>query len=1064
LIDRIVPPGDARGIEAEIRRVSLLFADIRGSTELVQHLDPEAAADVLGPPIHAMIEEVERFEGVASDRGDGVMAVFGAPSASEDHAVRACLAALAIQDRLSSGSSAVVKVRIGIHFGEVVFRRGRIGKLHMQDVFGVAAHIAARIEQTAEPGTICLSRAAYDLAQGFVKVLPLPPVKAKGIEEPIERVLLIGADQNANRFEVRVGRGLAGFANRSRELAILRGALNTGETGLKLIQLSGPAGIGKSRLIHELFATDDARGCHVVKFTGDPHRQNAAYYPVSAWLRTVLDIRSSDSTAEALAKLTRKLELVGTDARERDQLVRMLGLGSREGRDLTNLADTRSLHVAALIATMILRDAAGRQIILACEDIDNFDPTSRDLIPSLAEALGHAETLLVTTSRPRFRLPSVKAATSRSLALSALTDGEAIGLLANLNPSLPKSSALTATILQKAGGNPLFLEEVAALIGPRGAGGGRPPKQSNAGADEQAFGIPDRVEALIADRLGRLPKQQRRVVQACAVIGIDVPLRIAAKLLGVPEATLHSRLLKLSEPLLYETRKYPDPQFSFKHALTRDVAYNTILPSKRREYHARIVEILEGEAVASHDQHLDDLCMHAVQARMWAKAVRYLRLAAGAAADRSSYEVAELYLNRALDICKEIPDDADTLRSRIEILLGLRALVGANSKNVEARRLLDQAEELAAKLGDQELQLRIMVMRVYVLSILGDLGAAVLVAERSREVAKSLGKFGTFVLATFHLGQAHFNMGNFAAAEKALSDNLELLAEARFESPPGTLGTLPVLTYVTRAMVRAFTGEFAGATLDSERALEHARRSERPYDLSFASFGRGFVHLQQRSSDAAAQAFHDSLSLGESREMTDPSSLPPLLRAAGADELRRFESTRAALPHSQVGLGQALLLKGDVDGATHWLSQGYENARRANRYMIQIWAATCLAHIHVGTGQVELAARHADEAVEIATRFGFNGYRVAALRVRGLVRTLGGPGDIDDGLTAAIELAARLGMRTEVAHCHAAMVVARIGDRTHHLNSARDIYGELEMTEWLEQILNLSASNRIVYC
>src|SRR5262245_46290730 len=186
-------------MEAELRRVTLLFADIQGSTELIQHLDPEAAADLLGPPLQTMIEAVERFEGVVSDRGDGIMAVFGAPSACEDHAVRACLAALAIRDRLLRDPAAPVKVRVGIHFGEVVLRRGRTGRLQAQDVFGAAVHIAARLEQTAEPDTICLSREAYELARGFVHAEPLPAIRVKGIEEPIERLLLLDADQTANR-------------------------------------------------------------------------------------------------------------------------------------------------------------------------------------------------------------------------------------------------------------------------------------------------------------------------------------------------------------------------------------------------------------------------------------------------------------------------------------------------------------------------------------------------------------------------------------------------------------------------------------------------------------------------------------------------------------------------------------------------------------------------------------------------------------------------------------------------------------------------------------------------
>jgi tetratricopeptide (TPR) repeat protein len=564
-----------------------------------------------------------------------------------------------------------------------------------------------------------------------------------------------------------------------------------------------------------------------------------------------------------------------------------------------------------------------------------------------------------------------------------------------------------------------------------------------------------------------LPKQQRRLVQACAVIGIDVPLRLAAKLMDISEQDLHPRLVKLqSEQLLYETRKYPELQFSFKHALTRDVAYNTILPSKRREYHTKVIEILESDATQSTDAYLDDLCMHSVHAQVWPKAVTYLRVAASLAVERSSYELAEVYLNRALDIAERLPEDADMMRSKIEILLGLRSLVGRNSKHQEARRLLDLAEGLAASLGDPELQLRIMVMRIYVLNILGDLDAAVVLAKRSQQLGQALGHVRMFALATYYLGQANFNLGNLAAAEEALSNNLELLSKTAFVGPTGTLGTLPVLTHVTRAMVRAFAGEFANASRDAELARDYARQSGRPYDLSFASFGDGFVRVQQRQGDAAAQAFRESLSLGESREMVDPGSLPPLLRAAGADELRQFEASRASLPHCQIGLGHALLLNGDLGEAGVWLSQAYEIVRKANRHMMHVWASACLAHLHFATGHSNAAARYADEAVEVAQKFAFNGFGAAALRIRGLVRAgeRRAANAASDDLNAALVLASMLGMRVEIAHCHAALALSSIGETGVHLDAARNAYEELGMTQWFEHLMSKSKSSHVVWC
>jgi tetratricopeptide (TPR) repeat protein len=359
-----------------------------------------------------------------------------------------------------------------------------------------------------------------------------------------------------------------------------------------------------------------------------------------------------------------------------------------------------------------------------------------------------------------------------------------------------------------------------------------------------------------------------------------------------------------------------------------------------------------------------------------------------------------------------------------------------------------------------------MVKRVYVFAILGDLDAAVSLAKRSRDLGEALGHTRMLALATYYLGQANFNLGNFSDAEAALSDNVTFLAQASMAGPTGTLGTLPVLVHVTRAMVRAFAGDFQGGAQDVEVAMDHARASMRPYDLSFAAFGEGFVRIQQRKVDSSIDAFHRSLSLGQSREMSDPRLLPPLLRAAAIEELRQFEASRTALPHCKIGLGHALLLKGDVEGGMEWLLQAHEIVRRANRYMMQIWVATCLAQGHFMMGQMEDARGHADEAVEVAQKFDFNGFRVAALRARGLCR-IGATTFISnalDDLQSALALASRLKMRAEVANCHAALGFARAGDAARHLDVARDIYNEIGMTPWFEQLLGVSMSSEIVWC
>ncbi len=658
--------------EPELRRVSVLFADIQGSTGLIQNLDPEAAAGLIDPALRSMIDACERFDGVVSSRGDGIMAIFGAPSVSEDHGVRACLAALAIRDALApdGGDDARrVQVRIGIHVGDVVFRPIRIGRSWTQDAVGISVHIAARLEQTADAGTICLSGAVWRLVRGFVTAAPLDPIMVKGVDTPIERLRLLDANRTANRWGVRAARGLVAFVDRITERAALNAALEHGGDRLRMVQLSGGAGLGKSRLQHEFLASDAARACAVISLIGDHHRRTVPFHPVASWLRLWLDIRSSDSAEEARRKADQALAgMTRLTPEDRALLERMLGLGSvgqsRENTERASIGEPSRVDYGAAIATLFTTVAAGRRIILVCEDIDTFDAATRELLDSALRRLAGHDVLVITASRSRVRLDSVPAAVTRKLTLAALSPSDATALLSGIDERIAGNAPLAAEILRKAGGNPLFLEEVAPLVTLPDAN--RPHGLDDAAAEE----IPDRVEALLADRLGRLSRQSRRLVQLCAVIGTEVPLRLLSRLAGIVEDEAHISLLRLqSENLLYESRKYPDPQFTFKHALTRDVAYRTILAARRRAHHARIVELLQEDGDAVADRHHDELCVHAIRAQLWPQAVGFLQNAARHAVERAANQVAHAYLQRARDIAMTLPEDDEHDRRRLDVLM-----------------------------------------------------------------------------------------------------------------------------------------------------------------------------------------------------------------------------------------------------------------------------------------------------------------------------------------------------------------------------------------------------------
>ena len=1030
--------------EAELRRVTVLFADIQGSTTLIQGLDPEQAALLIDPVLRTMIDAVERYDGVASHRGDGIMAIFGAPSVSEDHGVRACLAALAIRDALAG--HAQVRTRIGIHVGDVVFRPVRIGRGWSQDAVGIAVHIAARLEQTAEPGSICLSEAAWQFARGFVNAAPLEPVSVRGLDVPIARYALVDANRGISRWAMRAAEGLAAFVGRAHECAVLAAALAAGDAaapaGLRAVQLLAPAGMGKSRLLHEFLSGAAAQACQAIAWRGDTHRRSVPFHPVATWLQGWLDIRSTDTAEEARGKLAR-MDAGGTalSGLDRELLGRLLGLAG-PGPDIATRGEIARLDFGASVARLIGLAAGGRRAILVAEDLDCFDVASRALLESTLPCLLARDVLLVTAGRGRVRLAGIPAGAVRSLVLAPLDDDEAAALLASIAPALAGNRALTDSILRKAAGNPLFLEEVTPLVARRGADTGAP------GLDDAGnLEIPDRVDALIADRLARLPRQSRRLVQLCAVVGSDVRLDLLAGLSGIPPAELHPQLLKLqAEQLLFESRKYPDPQFTFRHALTRDVAYRTILATRRRGHHARIVAILELDAAP--ERHADELCLHALQAQLWPEAMRFLQVAARQAVQRGALEIARSYLGRAREVAAGLPDDDATARARLDILTSLQVLITWMGGYPELAPLLDEARTLAERLGDTRAQARILAARVHLLNILGRLDDAIALGRQTRDSASRSGDVNLMVTATFFTGQSYFNAGHLMAAERCLSENL--LAMAAAGAAPAhndplamqySRWTMLPLTHGTRALARSFLGDFPGAAEDISAMTHLAHGTGRGYDRLFALTVGGMTQLQQRRGAAAEGILRQGLALSETNNISQLKV--PML----------------------AGLGHALLLGDELDEASRMLTAAYRLARESSRAMFQINAATGLAWTSLRLGEPDLARGFAEEAVEMAARLGFHAFRVPAMRAHGLIlaRT-SGLEEVGLGvLRAALALAKSLAMRTEIAHGLASLAAVNAPGHNDHLAEAGARYQALGMTAWFETVQAMIAQGGLPY-
>jgi len=1013
---------DVNETDGEQRRVTLMFADISGSTELVEHLDPEAAANLLDPLIALMTATAERYEATVSPRGDGILAMFGAAGATEDNAVRACLAALEILQRLGPEEPCV---RIGIHYGEVALLSGRRGPSR-ENFFGPAIHIAARLEQTVEPGSASLSTEAYELVRDFVQAEPLPPVQVKGISQPLSRFRLLGV-RATSRWRARLGRGLTPFINRTAESAALAEFLQRDAgPGAHLLQVLGQAGIGKSRLVHEVLQTEAARSCCVIALAGPIHRGQAGFDPLAHWLHDLARDsagRNSEGQPRELVETLPGAAALPVEAKQ--QLVRYLGLGEVTQRRVADLDSMTPTSMIAPIATIIAAMARGRRVLLACEDAETLDNRNLEQIAALAAAVAeHGPTvMLVFSSRRALKLPAHRFATRKTLRLPALEPDVARQLLSRIHPESRRRSDLAEAILAKADGNPLFLEEVCALLRTRPAG------QDTDDADAGA--IPDRIEALIADRLARIPQQAQMLLRVCSVLGNNFSPNLLSAVGGQTAEAVEEQLARLkAERLLHDVAGAAAPLVSFSHVLVRDVAYRTLLPSRRRGIHEKVVRWLEQSASPGDP---DNLAHHAVNARLWPEALRYLQQAAVAAAERAGYPAAERHLRQALKIAELLPQDKATRTTMVEILVGLRSLLALDLRHAEADILLDRAQALAVDLGPEQ-RLLIMVKRIRMLNTSGRVREATLVANQTRQGAGEIGHVGLQLAAMYFLGQTCFYTGRFSAGEATLTEAAQLLQDSA-DASDLAVGNTRVMIPATRATMRGLVGRFNEAEQDVAQAMRIAIDRNVAYDLCFARFVAGAVQLQQRHLAEAEDAFR--------------------LGLEGAEH----HALRALLPWLNVGLGHTLLLGGSTNAAIAALTEAHEVAKASGRVLSQMSAATCLIAAYGGSGGLIPALRYAEEAVQVGARHTLRAFLVAALRNRGAALAARET-TRDAGIRSvrqALALARKLGTRPDIAHCLATL--AAISDCSTEAAEAGSIYRQIGMGHWAKHVLGAAAAS-----
>jgi predicted ATPase/class 3 adenylate cyclase len=893
-------------LEGERKHVTVLFADIKGSLELIESYDAEVAHRFLSLALAVMMRAVHRYEGTVNKvLGDGIMALFGAPIANEDHAVRACYAALAMQQELRKLSEqtriefgAEPQLRVGINSGEVVFRAIGNDLSLDYDAIGPTTHLAGRMEQLALPGTVRITLDTYRLAEGFIEIESLGRLPVKGLDEAIEIFELKGVTSNRSRFQLALERGLNRFIGRKEELAELGRALdaaaqNTGQ----VFAFVGDAGIGKSRLYHEFINSPDMAGNMLLQSRSSSYGKATAYLPVIDLFKDYLQLRPTDDQRMVREKITGKLLTLDESLGPAIQAVQAL-LDVRQEGDAWGSLDPgeRRRRIRDSCVDILLAESRQQPLVVVFEDLHWIDSETRGFLDRLVLRLASARILLLVNYRPEYDDPWIGVEYCQRRRIDPLSEkdiDELLDVLLGYDTSLERVRALLSKC-----GNPFELEETVRTLvetdyleGQRGSYRLVKPLRT--------LKIPATVQNILSARVDRLQAHLKQLLQTASVIGKDVPreLLLAVAELGEDEVDLGLSELQEGE-FLYQSRLYPDLEYSFKHALTHEVVYHSLLLEQRQRLHRKIIDCIEERHADRLGEHLERLAQHAYRGGVWEKAADYLSQVGRKVAARSAYLEAAYDFQRALEALGHLAETEQSIGAAIDLRFELRSSLQAIGEHDRVYKLLLDAEAAAKSLGDR---CRLGWASAYLSQYLwfrGEAAKAEQMCQRAISLAEDSDDADLGVVARYFLGQGHFSSGDFPVARRYLLHNIDHLRGDKAYQRHGLTGLPAVLARIWYAWSLAEQGAFAQSRTHIQEAREIAAQARQPYSQAAAALGGGQIELLCGQLDDAMPL------LAEAHDQCHASDLTLILPSV----------------HLALGLHQAL--SGQVEEAVALLEEG----------------------------------------------------------------------------------------------------------------------------------------------
>jgi predicted ATPase len=999
-----------------------------------------------------MMDAVHQYEGTVNQvLGDGIMALFGAPLAHEDHAVRACYAALKMQEGIrlygeNLRAHDAPKIGVGINSGEVVVRSITNDLNIDYSALGHTTHLAARMEALASAGSILMTAETLREVEGFVEIQPLGPLQVKGFSASVEVFELLGATGIRNRFQAAAARGLSSFVGRQAEIDAFR-RFTAQAGGGQVLALVGDAGMGKSRLVREFIEHHLPSHWKVLEASSVSYGKATAFFPVIELLKNYFFLLMGEDSAGVQRKVV--AQMLALDEALTDSmppLLTLLGAASTIEDSRPDIAraiaefdslepQEKRAQTFDALRRLFQRESGRQPLLLVFEDLHWIDGETQAFLDLLVETLPSSRVHLLVNYRPGYSHTWANKDYYTRVRVDPLSTDGASELIESLSGSSEDLAPLKELLLKRTEGNPFFIEEIlrsltesGVLVGSRGAY--RP------GIAVDNIRIPGTVRTVLADRVDRLPAGQKQLLQTAAVVGVVVPLALLKAVSGLPERQLSEYLSDLRESeFLYESNLFPDLEYTFTHALTNEVVYNALLHERRTAIHASVAGSIE--RIFSHNvsEHCEVLAHHAFHGELWKNAMRYSRDAAARSMSRSAFVEAASSYERALSASSHLPETPAKLAEQIDLHLEARNVLFLLGNSARVAEHLHAAEALAEKLGDEQRTARVLNFLNSYYGLAGDPERAIEIGQRALGLGVVQADRASSTVTNYYLGAAYNKTGQYALAVEALMRAIQNIGANDRHERFGTAAVLSVICRSHLVQCLGAMGRFAEGQEFVAEGLRIGEEADHATSMIHMTCSAGMLYLLKGDLQPAATMLERSLALCQSANI--PVYVP-------------FTASR---------LGCAYVHAGRVAEALPYLEQGVDQTLNSGRAAFVSLSMTSLAEGYLFAGRIDEAVAAAERALALAHQHKERGHEACALKLLGDISMHEHRRDAqraEANYRQALELCRGLGMRPLVAHCQMGMgsVYAARGSMPQtkaEISAAIDEFRGMEMTLWQDR-------------